>query len=77
MPSPTLQCVERGLVPKGHVQLLQWLHGKQQQHLIARNTKNLGGIAPGLLAGGLAVLGLLRVAVLPLDHPRGSVPRCT
>ena len=32
-----MQCVERSLVPKGqnfsttHVQLLQWLHGKQQQ----------------------------------------------
>ena len=31
-------CVERSLVPKAkispttHVQLLQWLHGKQQQH---------------------------------------------
>ena len=33
----SLQCVERSLVPKAkissntHVQLLQWLHGKQQQ----------------------------------------------
>ena len=34
----SLQCVERRLLPKAkissttHVQLLQWLHGKQQQH---------------------------------------------
>ena len=35
----SLQCVERSLLPKAkissttHVQLLQWLQGKQQQHL--------------------------------------------
>ena len=36
-----LQCVNRNLVPKAkissttHVQLLQWLHGKQQQYYVA------------------------------------------
>ena len=36
----SLQCVERRLLPKAkissttHVQLLQWLHGKQQQHTV-------------------------------------------
>ena len=35
----SLQCIKRSLVPKAkissttHVQLLQWLHGKQQQHI--------------------------------------------
>ena len=54
----SLQCVERSLVPKAkissttHVQLQQWLHGKQQQHrhvLAYRLVEALGGpLCPSL-----------------------------